>query len=257
MADSPPSPSAASGLTRIRVVLVRPRHPGNVGAAARALKTMGLAQLWLVKPERFPDPEARIRAAEAADLLDRVRVVDTLEAALADCALTIATSARKRGQDWPCLSPREAAERLWHHAATADAALVFGPEDSGLTSDELYRCQFRSAIPTSDACRSLNLSHAVQVYAFAIRSQIDTGPPAAAPAAATSVDREHLYRHLKKVLEALDFPRRDPDHLLLKFRALGNRAELSAAEVSMLRGLLRRIEQRIAPARATAESEEG
>ncbi len=253
VADTPPSPSAVSRLDRIRTVLVRPRHPGNIGAAARALKSMGLEQLWLVQPERFPDSEARIRATEAADLLDRVRVVESLEAAIADCALTIATSARERGQDWPTLSPHDAARRLWRQAAAADVALVFGPEDSGLTSDELYRCQFRSAIQTSDRCRSLNLSHAVQVYAFAIRSLIDAPAPAEAPEAATSADLERLYRHLKQVLEALDFPRRDPDHLLLKFRALGNRAELSAAEVSMLRGLLRRIEQRIAAADSAVE----
>ncbi len=245
--STPGSPTVADppALERIRVVLVRPRHPGNIGAAARAIKTMGLSQLWLVSPERFPDPEAEILAAEARDLLASARVVDELDRAIGDCALTIATSARERSQDWPLLSPNSAAERVLSCAGVAEAALVFGPENSGLKSAELYRCQYRSAIPTGAGARSLNLSHAVQVYAYAIRSALDSAEPSEAAPLASTEDRERLYRHLRQVLEALDFPRRDPEHLLLKFRALGNRSDLRAAEVSLLRGLLRRVEQRI------------
>ena len=206
---------------------------------------MGLGQLWLVKPERFPDPQAAILAAEAADVVAAARVVEDLEEAIGDCGLTVGTSGRDRSQDWPLLSPAEAAQRLWRCAANTAAALVFGPESSGLSSAELYRCQYRSAIPTSSRCRSLNLSHAVQVYGYAIRSLMDSVPAIESPPPASSADRDRLYQHLKTVLEALDFPRRAPDHLLLRFRALGNRSDLSAAEVSLLRGLLRRVEERI------------
>src|SRR5690606_20197295 len=149
----------------IHVVLVNTSHPGNIGGAARAMKNMGLSQLVLVDPERFPDPEASARASGADDILANARVVATLEEALADGLLVLGTSARERRIPWPVVAPREAADAVLDQLespAGGPVALVFGREHSGLTSEELQRCRHHVRIPSDPACSSLNLAAAVQ-----------------------------------------------------------------------------------------------
>ena len=144
-------------LWNIRIILVETSHPGNIGAVARAMKNMCLEQLCLVTPRHYPDAEATARASGADDLLARARVFTSLDAALEGCRLVIGTSARERNVAWPVLSPRESARQLVDEAATGPVALVFGRERSGLSNEELDRCNFLVHIPTNAAYSSLNL----------------------------------------------------------------------------------------------------
>ena len=230
-------------MSEVRFVLVRPHYPANIGAAARAIKTMGCRQLWLVAPRRFPDPEADRLATEAGDVLAEARVVESLDEAIRDCTLVIATSARPRSADWPELSLPDAARRL--AAAAGPVALLFGPEPSGLTSEELYRAHYRTWIDTAADCSSLNLAQAVQVCAYELRRA--TPGPVAAPAGdppATRGQLDHLYGEIRTAIIQLDFPRRDPDHLMRRFERIFNRAALSQREVKLLQGLFARVQQR-------------
>ena len=172
----PPPPTAAHSVhpadacrERLRVVLVGTQHPGNIGSSARAMHTMGLAQLWLVAPRRFPDPEAEALAAGARGVLDGARVVATLDEALAQCRVAYGCSARGRHVALPELGPREAAERLVTAATASDVALVFGPERTGLDNRDLQRCQAAVRIPANPEYPSLNLAAAVQVLAYELR----------------------------------------------------------------------------------------
>jgi TrmH family RNA methyltransferase len=153
----------------VRIVLVGTTHPGNIGAAARAMKTMGLSDLVLVAPRRFPDDEATARASHAGDILERARVVNDLESAIADCGFVVAATARLRGMRWPIADPRQVAVSIWSQTEVAQTALVFGPERSGLTNEDLARCQLLVHIPTNPDYGSLNLAMAVQVLCYELR----------------------------------------------------------------------------------------
>ncbi len=153
----------------VRVVLVETSHPGNIGAAARAMKTMGLTQLALVRPRHYPSAEASARASGATDLLDQAGVFDTLPEALDGCGLVIGASARQRALPWPLIAPRECGRRVVEAASRGEVGLVFGREQSGLTNDELQRCNLLVQIPANPAYSSLNLAMAVQVIAYEIR----------------------------------------------------------------------------------------
>jgi tRNA (cytidine32/uridine32-2'-O)-methyltransferase len=233
----------------IRIVLVAPRHPGNVGAAARAMKTMGLTELALVAPAAFPHAEATARASGADDVLATARVVATLPEALADCGLVYGASARGRTQyHWPSYTPREAAPRLLAAAAGGTAALVFGTERTGLSNEELALCHALVRIPSDPQFESLNLAHAVQVLAYELRCAADAaGAPTAArerPLAPVA-ELERLYAHLQQVLEEVDFTdRRGGPHLLKRLQRVFGRAELDQDEVNILRGLLSAAQQR-------------
>ena len=186
----------------IRFVLVAPRHPGNIGATARAMCTMGFEELWLVAPESFPHPEATALAAGALPVLERARVVPTLREAVADCGLVLATSARARGEYyWPACPPREAAPRLLAAGEEGVAALVFGPERTGLTNEDLALCSGLVRIPSDPAYESLNLAQAVQVLAYELRCA--RGQPAPLPprpvALATVAELTKLTAHLGEV----------------------------------------------------------
>ncbi|MEM9302852.1 MAG: RNA methyltransferase [Pseudomonadota bacterium] len=232
--------------TAVRFVLVRPEYPSNIGASARALKTMGFRDLWLVRPRRFPHPEATRLATEAADVLDEARVAETLDEALADCALTIATSGRQRGADWPLVNVAEAGALAAR--AGGPVAVVFGPEPSGLTNDELYRCRYQATIDTSDDCSSLNLAQAVQIFAYELRrSLVDRHPASSQDEPATDAMLEHLYAGLEATVERSGFARYEPRHLLLRFRRALNRADLTAREASMFTGLFAKIAERLRP----------
>src|SRR6185436_20129236 len=164
-----PATSAEARLARIRVVLCRPTHPGNIGAAARAIKTMGLSQLALVAPKLYPHPDAIARASGAADVLEAARVCPTLDDALAGCVLAIGLSARHRELVGKVQSARDAAVEAIDHAATGEVAIVFGTETFGLTNDDVSRCQTLAFIPANPDYGSLNLAAAVQVVAYELR----------------------------------------------------------------------------------------
>ena len=150
----------------ITIVLVEPSHPGNIGAVARAMKNMGLSQLTLIAPERFPDEEATWRAVWAADVLENARIVGSLDEALADAQLVVGATARDQRIPWPVLDARAAAADIAHHSLAGRVAVVFGREDNGLSNEELMRCNLHLAIPTSDEYSSLNLAMAVQVVCY-------------------------------------------------------------------------------------------
>jgi len=155
-------------LDHVRIVLVRTFHPGNIGSAARSMKTMGLSDLCLVAPKDFPSAEANKMAAGAEDMLETVTVVDNLRSAIADCTTIIASTARPRGYDLPELNPEEAAEMLVEGAKTNPVALIFGPERMGLHNDDIRLAKYRVTIPANPDYSSLNMASAVQTLSYEI-----------------------------------------------------------------------------------------
>jgi len=225
-----------------RVVLVGTQHPGNIGSAARAMKTMGLERLALVAPERFPDPQAYALAAGAADLIDRAEIYPTLAEAIADCRLVVATTARQRTVPMPELSPREGAARLRAAGALGPTALVFGRERTGLENEELQLCHAAICIPANPEYSSLNLAAAVQIVAYEWRIA-DPAPPKPAEAdpdalPATHAELESYFAHLAELLEQIDFHKgKDPAIVTQRLRRLFLRAQPDARELRILRGM--------------------
>jgi TrmH family RNA methyltransferase len=249
-------------LARVRVVLVSPRHPGNVGAAARAMKNMGLSQLVLVSPECALDEKERALAAHAADLLADARVVDRLEAAVDDCVWVLATSARPRHLGDEPLTPWDAAARLLDRAASGNVALVFGSERVGLTNEELERCQATARIPVSEEYGSLNLAAAVQIFCYELRKAavpqiapvaLKRDHPNYAPPTAEEVER--FYEHLERVLLQTGFlDPKNPGLLMRRLRTLFNRTNPDSNELAILRGILKTVEK---PKKRSSRSEPG
>ena len=233
-------------LSRIRVVLVRTSHPGNIGSAARAMKNMGITSLSLVMPKRFPDPEAVALASGADDVLANARVVDSLPEAIGDCVVAYALSARMREWGPENFAVREAAVAAVADVAEGPVAFVFGNEASGLTNDELLACQRHVRIPTDPEWSSLNLSQAVQVVAYELRMAVTAGAmPAGRPEAmATAADLEGLYGHLEQASIASGFlDLAKPGRLRDRWRRLFARVRLEREEVNILRGLLRALQK--------------
>jgi len=234
-------PSTAA---RIRAVLVGTQHPGNIGSAARALKTMGLGRLSLVAPERFPHPEALALAAGADDLLAAATVHATLAEAVADCTLVLGCTARSRRVPLPEQGPRDAAEAILAEVdAGGEVALVFGRERTGLENDELQLCHGAVHIPANPEYSSLNLAAAVQVLAWEVRMALLSRQPAAAPEPrdppASHAQLEGLFAQLGDTLDAIDFHKgRAPESAMRKLRRLFLRSRLDAREVRLLRGVL-------------------
>ena len=234
----------------IRTVLVGTSHPGNIGAAARALKTMGLEEFALVAPRAFPHPDATAMAAGAADLLDTATVHATLDDALAGCEFVIGASARRRSIEWPTVSPREAAERIATEFAGRKVALVFGRERTGLDNEELERCHLLATIDANPEYGSLNLAAAVQVFAYELRvahgeavAAHSAAPTVASERWATADEMEHLYAHFERVMLLTGFLDPDsPRHLMRRLRRLFNRTRLDENELNILRGLLSSVE---------------
>ena len=244
------SEAIRSALSGVRVVLVEPSHPGNIGAVARAMKAMGLARLYLVRPRLFPSAEATARAAGADDLLVKAVVCEELMQALGDCAWAAATSARSRHLPWPGLDPagcaREALAR-----APAEVALVFGREATGLSNSEIDLCQATVRIPTDDAFPSLNLGGAVQVLAYELRraalaiGTAESTPPLShrdiecEPRARVG-ELGAFYAHLERTLIDVNYLDPSAPRLLMRrLRRLFNRAGLLRSELAILRGVLR------------------
>ena len=242
----PQQPSSLDIATRIRIVLVGTQHPGNIGAAARALKTMGLSRLVLVAPERYPADEAFRRAAGADDLLAAAQVVETLAEAVADCGFVLGCTARSRRVALDELGPRAAAERVTLLASAAQVALVFGRERTGLSNEELQLCHAAVHIPANPEYSSLNLAAAVQVLAYELRVALLAVAALPAPAtetphepAATHAQLEGFFAQLGDTLEQIDFHKgRAPESAMRKLRRLFLRADMSEQEVRLLRGIL-------------------
>ena len=239
------------------MVLVDTSHPGNIGAAARAMKTMGLADLRLVRPASFPAAEATARASGADDVLAAARLFTSLDEALQDCRCVIATSARSRALAWPELSPRAAAARLLKGAQDTTAAVVFGPERSGLSNAELDRCEAMLRIPTETDFSSLNIAAAVQIVGYELRvaCEMQAAPPVAADEKpARQEDMQRFYAALEQILVAIDFlDPANPRLLLRRLRRLLNRAQISDVELNILRGILTAVARQVDDARAFRE----
>ncbi|KYC29258.1 putative methyltransferase [Sterolibacterium denitrificans] len=235
-------------LARIDIILSHPSHPGNIGAAARAMKTMGLSRLTLVAPKRFPDEEATARASGASDVLAQARVCSTLEEALADTVLVAGITARRRDLAAPFHWARGGAAELLAgtQQGTRDVALLFGNETAGLSNDELAHCHLGIMIPANPDYSSLNLGAAVQLMCYELRlAALSPGePPRGEFAPATSDEVEGLHAHLERVAIATGFlDPAQPKRLMPRLRRLFARARLEHEEVSILRGLLSTIEQ--------------
>ena len=230
----------------IRIVLVGTQHPGNIGSAARAMKTMGLSNLVLVAPLRYPDPEAVSLAAGADDVLASARVVASVDEALEGCRYVLGTTARDRYISLPELLPRQAAAALVEKSVDGGVALLFGRERTGLENDELMRCHGRVFIPSNPDYASLNLAAAVQVLSYEIRLKrlesgvLQTGAGAAPDALpATHEQLERWFTHLGEFMDEVDFHKgRPPDMINQRMRRLFLRAGMDEREIKILRGLL-------------------
>lgn len=240
---------ASEILSRVRIVLMATSHPGNIGAAARAMKTMGLSQLVLVAPRNPIDEKTYAMASNALDVIDQIQTFDSLSEAVAGCQLVAGTSARSRNIQWPLKSPRELApeciKRL--NRQDDDVALVFGREDFGLSNEELQQCQMHIHIPTNPDYSSLNLAAAVQLLAYELRLaalSVSAVEADAAPALAKYDEIEQLYQHMETVFQSIDFIKaNNPRQTMTRLRRLFNRVRLESLEVAMLRGMLKQIEK--------------
>jgi len=252
-ASHSPSLPLQNRLDKVRIVLSHTSHPGNIGAAARAMKTMGLSRLALVNPKSFPHNEAIARAAGAENILVEAAVCSTLDEALAGCVFAVAVSARHRSLGPEPLSAREAAPEILQLAEAGDVALIFGNETSGLSNDEVQRCQRTVFIPANPDYSSLNLGSAVQLLCYELRiAAFDGRPPVVTKAIpftsppATNDDVERFYTHLERVMVSTEFlDPKQPKRLLPKLRRLFGRAELERDEINILRGILDAVEKKI------------
>ncbi len=240
--------NGASALDRVRIVLVRTSHPGNIGATARAMKTMGLGRLVLVAPKAFPHPDAEARASGADDVLAEAHVVATLAEALEGTVAAAALTARRRERSVPVRGAREAAVELAGIAAAAEVALVFGTEATGLTNEEVALCSMPVTIPANPAFSSLNLGAAVQLLCYELRmaALAPTSPAGGEPARlATFEEIEGFHAHLMRAMtESGFYDPANPKRLVERVRRLFGRIRLEREEVNILRGVLSALERK-------------
>ncbi len=227
-------------LANVVIVLSHTSHPGNIGAAARAMKTMGLGELRLVNPDVFPSDIATARASGATDVLESAKVFASLKDAIADCVYVVGSSARGREFAGQAMNVRAACGEAVAHTSSGTVAIVFGCEMSGMSNAEVAHCQTLAFIPTNDAFSSLNLGAAVQVFAYELRmaAGLSDGYAAAAFQPATQAEIEHMFEHLETALVACDFynPQR-PRRLFARLRRLFSRTRLEREEVDIFRGI--------------------
>lgn len=234
-------------LDNVRIVLVNPSHPGNIGATARAMKTMGLSELYLLNPKTFPDPKATARASGALDILEQAQVVNHLSDAVAGCEWIIGTSARNRHLSKPMTNPRRCAAHITRQPQNR-FALLFGRERTGLTNEELSACHQHLMIASNPDFSSLNLGSAVQIVAYELRmASLSTEEitPTDAPRQLAPADQlMGFYQHLEKILRDIEFlDPKQPKQLMQRLQRLFNRALLDTREINILRGILSHIER--------------
>ena len=237
-------------LNSVKVVLVGTTHPGNIGAAARAIKNMGIFNLALVKPKEFPSDIAIYRSKAAKDILENAEIYESLEDAIAGCKLIVGTSARARSVPWPVFNPRDAAEEMSKISKQGNVAIVFGREDRGLTNDELGLCNFHVHIPSDPKYSSLNLSQAVQILAYEIRlayyrdeviSEVKWDVDLA-----NNEQTERLIDHMEELMQDVEFyDVENPRKLLLRVRRFFKRSKIDVMEANIFRGLFSAIQKRL------------
>jgi len=252
--SSPASPADLSNrLERVRIVLSNTSHPGNIGAAARAMKTMGLSRLFLINPKKYPDDEATARAAGADDVLERAVVCRTLDEALEGTVFSVALSARHRNLGPERSQARETVPLVLDKAAEGQVALVFGNETAGLSNADVQRCQRTVFIPADPEYSSLNLGAAVQVLCYELRlaaydgrpEEVSRTVPFSSPAA-TNDDIERFYGHLERIMVNTGFlDPNQPKRLMSKLRRLFGRVAMERDEINILRGILDAVEKNI------------
>lgn len=235
-------------LENISIVMVGTTHPGNIGAAARAMNNMCISKLVMVSPQCPVGEVAYARASGAHSILDHSHTLDTLEEAIQDCQLVIGSTARSRSLSWPELSPSEMAEKIGSLDNESEVAIVFGREHSGLTNEELQLCNYMVRIPTNPDFSSLNVASAIQVLSYEIYKTFNLDQvierSVASEPAATSFDLEGYFQHLELVLLKTGyFNANNPGQLLQRLRRLYQRADLSKNEINILRGILSSIEK--------------
>ena len=235
-------------LDSINIILSHTSHPGNIGAAARAMKTMGIPNLTLVKPKNFPSFEATVRASKADDVLENAKVFETLDEALKDCTLVVGSSSRSRNMNVPILTAREFAEKVVNEFKDQQVALLFGTESSGLTNEEVSRCHYHVYIPANPDYCSLNLAAAVQLLSYELRvAHLGSSAKAIEKQDNPPVTAERLegfYQHLEQTLIDVDYL--NPEHpklLMTRLRRLYNRARPDHSEMQILRGILTSIQK--------------
>ena len=233
----------------VRIVLIDPSHPGNIGSVARAMKNMGITDLALVRPRAFPDPEAHRLAAGADDVLENARVVSTLSEAVADCGFIAGATARQRSYYWEFTTPRDVAARIVALPDDNRVALLFGSEKYGLGTEDLQYCNVLVRIPANPAYCSLNLAMSVQLLTYEIllaRQSPHTRTQLELPLAPAG-DVEHFYNHLQQVLDEIDFGDKT-GHLMERIRRLFNRAQMDRNELNIMRGILSAVQKWRRPA---------
>lgn len=244
-------------LNNIRIVLLETSHPGNIGSTARAMKTMGLGQLYLVNPKRFPSAEAIAMASNADDILEQAVVVDSLAAAIADCHVVFGTSSRDRYLEWPQLDSREAGVKVIESVGEGNQiAIVFGNERTGMTNEELQQCHYHVHIPTNPNYASLNLSQAVQIVCYEVRmaqsamllAQRAMDPPVKLEddhqkeRLTTQEEMAGLYDHLEEALTHIQFIHpQQATPPMRRLKRLFQRAHCTDVEVNILRGICKKI----------------
>lgn len=240
-------------LENVRIILIETSHSGNIGSTARAMKTMGLTNLYLVNPLILPDSQSIALSAGASNVVSQAIIVETLDQALLGCSLVIGTSVRARALSWPQITPRECGKKTIRQAVNSPVAIVFGRERIGLTNQELQKCQYHLYIPTSSKYGSLNLAMTVQLISYEIRmaylainkkksSSINKDRLRYPPIE----DIERFYIHLEIVLKASGFiKKRHPGKIMNKLRRLFTRAHPEVKELYILRGILTSIEKSI------------
>ncbi len=229
----------------VRIVLIDPSHPGNIGSVARAMKNMGVTDLVLVRPRSFPHAESNALAAGADDILANARVVSSVSEAVADCVFVAGSTSRPRSYYWEFTTPRDVAGRLVALPEDDRAALLFGSERYGLGTEDLQYCNVLVRIPANPEYCSLNLAMSVQLLTYEIfmaREQPHSRTQLELPLAPAG-DVEHFYKHLNEVLNEIDFADRT-GHLMERLRRLFNRAQMDRNELNIMRGILSAVQGR-------------
>jgi tRNA/rRNA methyltransferase len=251
--ETPYYMSDQSALSRVRVVLTQPSHPGNIGAAARAMKTMGLSSLYLVRPKSFPDAEAYSRASGATDVLDNSVRTETLAEALTGVTMAAALTSRRRELSLPMQWSRDAAQTLAGRiGADETVALVFGNETFGLSNENLALCQLPVMIPANPEYASLNLGAAVQLMCYELRmaTLLLGDAPSMAAALATVDEVEQLMQHIERATTATGFfDPTNPKRLMPRLRRMFGRIALERDEINILRGMISFFEKPLAQRR--------
>jgi len=239
-------------LENIRIVMVHTSHPGNIGAAARAMKNMSVNQLYLVSPEDFPSTESSLRATHAVDIVNEAVVTETLQEAIADCELVIGTSARERTLNWEVEGPHQMAQTVLTASAQAPVAIVFGRERTGLTNEELALCHRLVHIPTNPDCTSLNVAAAVQVICYELYQTFKQGDiPVVSKLqgddrVATAEQLETYHQHLRQVMMEVEFfGSNNPEKVMRRLQMFLNRAKPSRRELNILHGILTATQRKL------------